>query len=479
MDQLEKKDNSQKVELYVSHQNEGEGEISLVNVFYNMAARKKVFLRLIAIFLILGLIIPMFMGEISRKNPDAKAVVKLTYSNPDRLGFSTSVITDALDKTKLKTQVGVSMVEANLKIEQLLTEAVRQRIEVFQEQVKASGTAVGQATSIALKYENTYIVTLKNGFGSDGSSRKTYLSSTEMSDLLNNIIKGYNDYLYETKADYDLPEGDLSDAATGDLDYLESLDLVKTVMDTFKEYCDAKAELYPDYTSATNGLTFKDLSDMIATLSDVDISYLSASLISGGISKTPTDLLNRLNYSLRNAKLELAKTEGNIASNQKIIDEYQNENISVSGSDDKENQSTRITTEYYNNLVIKQVELYKQQADLSQTIADLESRVVAFGAEVSEEELAKADAEFKKVYENATEVYELVTDYANEFLESDTIMNEFISATAAQSKSTSFFSSSQIKKAVIGGVAGAVIACCLWFASGFVAELKKEGRENA
>ena len=218
---------------------------------------------------------------------------------------------------------------------------------------------------------------------------------------------------------------------------------------------------------------------MISTLNDVDISYLSASLISGGISKTPTDLLNRLNYSLRNAKLELAKTEGNIASNQKIIDEYQNENISVSVSDGKDDQSTRITTEYYNNLVIKQVELYKQQAELSQTIADLESRVVAFGAEVSAEELAKADAEFRKVYENATEVYELVTDYANEFLESETVMNEFISATGAQSKATSFFSSSQIKKAVIGGIAGAVIACCLWFASGFVAELKKEGRENA
>ena len=489
MEQLDKKDASQKVELYVNHQNEGDGEISLVNVFRNMGAKKKVFLRLIAILLIVGLIVPLFMAEISIKDPDTSAVVKLTYENvdgetdeekkPDRLSFSSSVIAAALDKTKLKDQISVSRVEANLKVEQLLTEAVRQRIEVLQEQIKASGATVGQATTIELEYEDTYIVTLNNGFGEEGSSKKVYLSSSEIADLLNNIIKEYNNYLYETKADYDLPEGDLSDAASGDLDYLESLDLIKTVMNAFKKYCDERAELYPEYTSPSNGLTFSDLSAVISSFNDVDLNYLSATLISGGISKTPADLLNRLQFSLRNAKLELSKVEGNIASVQKIIDEYKNETISVTGSDDQAKQNAMITTEYYNDMVLSQVDLYERQAELSQTIADLEKRVVAFGGEVSPEELAKADADFNKVYKNATEVYALVTDYAKEFINSDTILNGFMNTTSAQTKAESFFSSSNLKKAVIGGIAGAVIACCLWFAAGFVEEFRKEGRENA
>ncbi len=489
MEQLDKKDASQKVELYVNHQNEGDGEISLVNVFRNMAAKKKIFLRVIAILLIVGLIVPLFIAEISRKSSDASAVVKLTYENaggktaaekkPDRLSFSANVIAAALDKTKLKEQLSVSRVEANITVEQLLTEAVRQRIEVLQEQIKASGSTVGQAANITLQYEDTYIVTLKNGFGDPESSKKTYLSAGEMSDLLNNILKGYNSYLYETKADYDLPEGDLSDAATGDLDYLESLDLIKTVMESFKSYCDAKTALYPDYTSASTGLSFNDLSSVISSFIDVDLSYLSATLISGGISKTPADLLNRLVYSLRNAKLELSKVEGNIASVQKIIDEYQNEKISVTGSEEQKEQSATITTEYYNDLVLSQVALYDRQAELSQSIADLESRVVAFGADVSPEELAKADADFKRVYKNASVVFELVSDYAKEFINSDTIVNGFLNTTSAQTKSVSFFSSSNIKKSVIGGVAGAVIACCLWFAAGFVEEFRKEGRINA
>ena len=358
---MDPKDNSRKVELYVSHQHEDEGEINLVNVFYNMAAKKKIFLRILAILLIAGLIIPLFMAEMSLKSPDAQAVVKLIYRNPSKLSFPSTVLSEAIDSTKLSTSVPVSQLEANIKIEQLLTESVRQRLEVLQAQVKASGTQVSQAANIQLTYLNSYIVTLRNGFGGEGSSRKTYLSSTEISDLLNNMVKAYNGYLYETKANYDLPEGDLSEAVTGDLDYLESLDIISSVMSTFKKYCDSKARSYPNYTSATNGLTFKDLSDMIASVNDVDISYLSAALVSGGISKNPADLLNRLNYSLRNARLELSKIEGNIASNQKIIDEYKNENISVTSSDKQEGQSAKVNTEYYNKLVLSQVALYSQQ----------------------------------------------------------------------------------------------------------------------
>ena len=490
MDQLDKKDNNQRVELYVSHQAEGSGEVSLVNVFYNMAAKKKVFLRLIAIFLILGLIIPMFMAEISRKNPDASAVIKVTYGDPeaeedskktdlikaDRLAFSASVISEALANTKIKDNISVSAVEANLKIEQLLKEEVRQRIEVLQEQIKASGSSVSQAAGIKLKYEDTYIVTLSNGFGTSG---KVYLSATEISDLLNNIVKGYNNYLYETKADYALPEGDLSDAGNGGLDYLESLDIVKTVMTSFKKYCDDKALLYPDYNSAKTGLSFQDLSNTIASFNDVDINYLSATLISGGISKNPSDLLNRFLFSLRSARLELSKTEGSIASMQKIIDEYENEGITVTGSGVQEKQTAMITTDYYNDLVISQTKLYERQAELSQTIADLESRVVAFGGEVSEEELSKADADFRKLYENAVKIYDLVMDHAEEFISSDTIMNGFTNSTTAQTKTDSFFGAANLKKAAIGGAAGAVLALCVWIVAGIAEELKKGGRENA
>ena len=105
--------------------------------------------------------------------------------------------------------------------------------------------------------------------------------------------------------------------------------------------------------------------------------------------------------------------------------------------------------------------------------------MVAFGAPVSPEALAGADAEFRRVYEDASEVHDIVLEYCKEFLDSDTVVNNFVSSTAAQTQSVSFFSSSNIKKAVVGGAAGAVIACCLWFAAGFAEEMKKGGRKDA
>ena len=86
---------------------------------------------------------------------------------------------------------------------------------------------------------------------------------------------------------------------------------------------------------------------------------------------------------------------------------------------------------------------------------------------------------FNKVYANAESVYQLVLDYAEEFINSDTIVNGFAHSTAAQTESVSFFSSSNLKKAIIGGVAGAFIACCLWVVAGFADEMKKGGKANA
>ena len=63
---MEQTDNSQKkVEVIVNHQGELDGEISLLHVFSHMAHKKKVYLRVLAILLILGLIIPMLMAELN------------------------------------------------------------------------------------------------------------------------------------------------------------------------------------------------------------------------------------------------------------------------------------------------------------------------------------------------------------------------------------------------------------------------------
>ena len=485
---MELKDNGQKVEVIVNHQGETDGEISLTNVFSNMAKKKKIFLRVLAILLILGLVLPLLLAELNTKAPNTQAAVQLKYTvidsetgketDPLPVKFSSYVLQEALNNTQLSSPISITNLESNLTIKQLLTEETRQRLEILDKQIDASASTVGQATSIKLNYDNTFIITLANGFGSPEARNKTYLSTAEIQDLLNNIIKAYNNQLYKTMADFTLPESDLESLESNGLDFLENLDIIKTSLVALKDYCDSKAELYPDYRSAATGLSFKDISDTIATINDIDISYLYSFIMYNGITKDQATLINKYNYTLRTAKLDLADVNSRIDGNNKIIENYKNQSISVIGGEDQSGKPLSITTEYYNNLVIAQTELFDRKAELESQISDLENKIKVFGESASSKEVEAVTKEYERVYNDAVAVERLVHDQAEELLASDTVKGSYMVATTAQSKSTSFFSSSNIKKAIIGGVAGVVIAVAAWFVAGFAAELKKEGKEN-
>ena len=485
---MELKDNGQKVEVIVNHQGELDGEISLAKVFSNMAKKKKIYLRMLAILLILGLVLPMLLAELNTKAPSTQAVVQLKYMDldqetgmevaPQPVKFSSYVLQEALNNTQLSSKVSITNLESNLRIEQLLTAETRQRLEILDRQVNAQGSAIGQATTIKLDYDNTFIVTLANGFGNPDARKKTYLTTSEIQDLLNNIIKAYDTQIYKSRTDFTLPESDLESLESNGLDFLENLDIIKTSLTSLKAYCDSKAELYPDYRSAATGLSFNDLSDTIATINDIDISYLYSYIMYNGITKDQATLINKYNYTLRTARLDLADVNSRIDGNNKIIENYKNQSISVIGNDDQSGKPLSITTEYYNKLVLTQTELFDRKAELESQISDLENKIKVFGESASSKEVEAVKKEYERVYKDAVAVQTLVLDQAQELLESDTIKNSYTVSTTAQSETASFFSSRNIKKAVLGGIAGVIIAVAAWFVAGFAAELKKGGKEN-
>ena len=153
---LDLKETDQKIELIINQPDrmEDEGEIDLVSVFSNMGRKKRIFLPLLAMFLILGLIIPMLIAELSNRNPDAQAVVQLTYEDAQTVSFPSLVLQEALDETVLSQTITISELESNILIEQLLSEETRQKLEVLEQEIEADKSSVGDAGEITLDYED-------------------------------------------------------------------------------------------------------------------------------------------------------------------------------------------------------------------------------------------------------------------------------------------------------------------------------------
>ena len=474
---MDLKETDQKIELIINQPDrmEDEGEIDLVSVFSNMGRKKRIFLPLLAMFLILGLIIPMLIAELSNRNPDAQAVVQLTYEDAQTVSFPSLVLQEALDETVLSQTITISELESNILIEQLLSEETRQKLEVLEQEIEADKSSVGDAGEITLDYENVYIITLSNGFGNPDARKKIYLDATEIQDLLNNIIAAYNNYLYLSKVDILMPDADLSTLSIDDLEYIERLEVIRKNLKTLRSYCQENQNRFPNYRSAANGLSFQDLGAYVALINSVDVNYLYSFVKMRGVAENAATLLDRWAYALRNTQLALDEIESRIESNDAIIREYENESVALSSMDGDFSQSTSVTTEYYNSLVRSQIQLYDRKAELEQSILELEDRIATSSENSSEEMLRYVGAEYAYVYRDALGIQQLVSDYADELLVSDTVENSFMTSTGAQTDSVSFFSGGNLKNAAIGGVVGLVIALALWAVAGFAEEFKKEG----
>ena len=377
-----------------------------------------------------------------------------------------------MNKTATSENISISQLESNIKIERLLSKETRQRLEVLQEQIKATPAQVSQAANITLRYENTYIITLKNGFGGK------YLKSSEIRDLLNNIINSYNNYLHESFTFFSLPVVELSALDLNSLDYLDSLDTLDSYLDTLKQYCDDNAQRYPNYRGASNKLSFSDLSEAISVLRSIDINHLYSYILQSGVSKDREEILNRYNYNLRNASMTLQSVNSRIEDYKRIIDGYENDAISLFGGDGQEMQIAYVTSDYYNTLVMNQAALLDQKAELEQRIEKIKDIL-----EVFEEGSSSADSqavvdEYNRVYSDAEAIQAIVLEFAEEALNSDNIRNSFLTYTSAQTGSDSTLNRSTIKKSVICGVAGAVVACCIWFIVCFYEEMKKGDKKN-
>ena len=143
-------------------------------------------------------------------------------------------------------------------------------------------------------------------------------------------------------------------------------------------------------------------------------------------------------------------------------------------------KSTRTTTDYYNELILQQAENYASAAKLETTIADLNDKIANLTADsgnaaTPESGLETAEEDLKQTIASCRAVYEGVKAHMEEMIASP-FYTTYAEHTEPQDSLPNFISAN-LKKMIIGAVAGAVIACGLWFLAALAPEFKK-GRKD-
>ena len=224
------------------------------------------------------------------------------------------------------------------------------------------------------------------------------------------------------------------------------------------------------YRSWRTGLSLNDLMAQLQQIRRNDVDYLYANVISDSIARNPSTMLTSLQYQLRSAQSNLEKVNEDIASTQRILNSYKNDEVYISMEDSGETVSTIATTAYYNKLVMQQNEYYASAAKLSTHIADLKDRIAALLINDANPDIESYSNALDKVLENCKACYADIQSQMTEIINSP-FYTTYSEHTTAELTSKGFLASAS-KKIIIGALAGLVIGFGLWFLAALAEEFR-------
>lgn len=528
MDQKERQpekltiDKDAQINVVVNAPNDGDDSIDLGRVFHNMKLKRRVFAWVLVLCLVVGVCAPLLLYQFNKPMLTVASAVTLDYevamvrtaggglipladytgeedpeivwrpltdlTAPDGSALDLSLITSsyvlqkALSGMELSQPVSLSALRSNISIEKVLTDESRQAQELASKMTDdKEKSAYEQIQAIEMKYDTRFVVRLKNGFGDEDDKVKLELKDDELHTLLDRILTAYNDYLVETYANRKLPDNEAAEIKTDELDLLESLERLQAASDDLYDYCDGQRDSVKAYRSSRDGRSLEDWMEAIQTEREVSIDYLYSYVYTNSIVRNPQKMLTTYENKKRDNDRSLAEVLDKITLdvNTKTND-YKKPTVIVSMQESGTVMTTQKTPDSFNALVLRLANNYDKRVKLEIAGDDLDAKITALkklsGSAASQEDVEKASAELEKTKASFEQIYDSVYAHMEEVMDS-AFYNSYAEHTVPQGKLQNYLVAN-LKKMIIGAVAGAVVACGLWFLAALAPEFRRNRKED-
>ena len=495
-------DRDTQIQVVLNSAGEEGDTVRLSRVFHTMKLKWRVYAWVLVLCIVVGACAPLVLYQFTRQPLTVSSVVTLKYDVADERGqmnpvedltapdgseldlnqiTSSYVVQNAMDGMTLSKSISLPELRSNVVIERILSAESRRQQEVAASMVQDRNTGAYTAVQgLELIYENTFVVSLTNGFGED----RIELPEDELRLLLDRILSAYNDYLMTSYADIRLPDDEIAAIDVEGIDLLESLDQLRTAVDNLYLYCDETSDRVKAYRSWRTGRSLLDWMETLEMVRDVNVEYLYSYVYINSIVKDRDTMITNYQYQLRDKQAKLDVVNENIDTMDEILKQYKNDEIYVSMQESNSTRSTKTTTDYYNSMILQQAENYEQAEKLETSIADLTGKLESLNASAStasyeSETIATAEEELENAVDTTHAVYEAINAHMQEIMDQP-FFTTYAEHSASLGEELGFLRAT-FKQIIIGMAAGAVIACGLWLLSGLAPEFrhKEENEEKA
>lgn len=468
--------NPTKIYLKVDNQDDAADELDVVNVVVNMAKRRRLYRYLFAIAACMGVIVGLVMvivGQLTGKGFYAQAVITFQYEgieeglDPNGSSFdinklkSPTVIEAALTSIEAEG-VSVEEVRRNIAIEGVIPEDAVERITVINEMAEKDASQYEKILDVSY-FPAQYVISLYQIKGT---------SNSETRDILNALLESYKAYFLDTYANTDVLTVTSNLIEYKDYDYAESVDLLQSQMDIMLTYVQERQEQAPDFRSINTGLSFGDIVVSLETIENVDMANLSSFIETNTLTKDKERQVEYYAYRIKKDNMELAALQQQFATTEETINAYEKDPVVIVSSQES-SQEIMQTSEYYDQLIERKIELSDRIATISTEINDMYTQfntITESSKANTQGEYDEADAMLERLTVKLSEWTKLIEDTTEEYYSTTLFSNAVKIAVPAQ-----FHAAGGIvavaKKMLIGVGAMMLIVVLIWGMDGLRIEL--------
>lgn len=475
------------IQLVLNNPDQEEDSIDLGRVFHNMKVKSRIYAWVLILCMVVGFCAPVAIYALSDHPLTVTSVVTLRYGvatllAPDGTPLDLSTVTSApvlqkaLDGITLSKNVSIENLRNNITVRRVLTEASSRDREILAGLADAKDKDVyTRLEETELQYQNRFIVSLTNGFGDADASgevkSKIFLRDEELSIILNRVLDAYNDTLIRQYANVRLPEDRVSLIDTEVLDIPETLDSLGDALTYLNTYCAGQPANVKSYRSWQTGLTLNDWITSINSIRTLRVDYLDAYVYARGIFRDKETLALSYKYKIRNLQNDLDEVTENMEKTQALLRNYKNSEVLVNLQESDSARSTTVTTEYYNELVLRLQGYIEQSASLRTQIAETQNKLDRLDSSTNTGEVEEVEAELKEALASVQGIQDGVRAHMTELFGS-ALFTTYTDHSVPQGENENFITAN-LKKIIIGTAVGAVAALAVWFLAALAPEFRR------
>lgn len=449
--------------------------------FIKQLRRFLIFWLVLAI--IVGILIPVSSAVFTAdQHKNLSALVSFNYAGiengqaPNGSTFDVNTLKSPIVIEKALTSLNMPLdklesIRSGITIEGIVPQDAIDRITTYKSIFEQGNLNAGQQMLETSYFPTQFRVT----YNYSGSGMK----GEDSVEVFNTILNKYSEYFFET---YGFNQA-LGNAVTAldyrVYDYPEQLDVFNDSLSSLQNYISTLSQQDTTrFRSTTTGYTFADLSQAIQTVRDVDLSLLSANILTNNITKDRDYLMDY--YSRR---IEVLTQDVAIYSNQlnainTSIAEYQIGTVVVYGDVNGETTYNE-PSDAYDELINQRVTVQKTLSSKEEALKDYQKRlnILKVRPVASQDQIDRVETEMSNLSAKVNDLLNKTNATANEYYETVSLANAY-SVLVPASTSGLTTTKSVIKSAMEPLIIAEALIFVLYFVIAFCVSLVLETRKR-